>query len=131
MNELSELERILITRGDTAIVLLKALRNLLAPALATNTTTFEQLSKIQAKQPQGQQTLLSVVTQVAEKNVETLQTAVETIENTLAELDAFVEQTGVDISTDNAIDNIVEAIRNVSDVYTDKTDEEIKAILRV
>lgn len=131
MNELSELERILITRGDTAIVLLKALRNLLAPALATNTTTFEQLSKIQSKQPQGQQTLLSVVTQVAEKNVETLQTAVETIENTLAELDAFVEQTGVDISTDNAIDNIVEAIRNVSDVYTDKTDEEIKAILRV
>ena len=79
MSTISDKERYLIARGDVAIVALKAVLNILEPTRDTNERTATQLQAVQAKQPQGNVTLLSIVTQVATQTSLSLTSATETI----------------------------------------------------
>lgn len=128
MSQTSEQERYLIARGDIAIVALKAVLNALTPTLDTNERTATQLQAIQAKQPQGGVTLLSVVSEVTTKTALTLSTTVELVKQTLAELDAFSASTEI-ATDDTAVENVLNAIRESSEVYRNKTDEELKRII--
>lgn len=128
MEQLSERERALIARGDVAITVLKALVKVLSNPRDTMGKTAEQLNAILARQPQ-QQTLLAVVAEVSNRTYTTLHECVDMIENTLLEIDSFVEQADVNIRTEDAEANVLEGIRQSSEVYTNKTDDELRNLV--
>ena len=129
MSTISDKERYLIARGDVAIVALKAVLNLLEPTRDTNERTATQLQAVQAKQPQGQVTLLSIVTQVATQTSLSLTSATETIKQALHEIDYFSSETEQENSESSAVSNVINAIRQSSEIYANKSDDEIKQII--
>ena len=129
MSTISDKERYLIARGDVAIVALKAILNLLEPTRDTNERTATQLQAVQAKQPQGNVTLLSIVTQVATQTSLSLTSATETIKQALHEIDYFSSETEQENSESSAVSNVINAIRQSSEIYANKSDEEIKQII--
>lgn len=129
MSTISDKERYLIARGDVAIVALKAVLNLLEPTRDTNERTATQLQAVQAKQPQGNVTLLSIVTQVATQTSLSLASATETIKQALHEIDYFSSETEQENSESSAVSNVINAIRQSSEIYTNKSDDEIKQII--
>lgn len=129
MSTISDKERYLIARGDVAIVALKAVLNLLEPTRETNERTATQLQAVQAKQPQGQVTLLSIVTQVATQTSLSLASATETIKQALHEIDYFSSETEQENSESSAVSNVINAIRQSSEIYANKSDDEIKQII--
>nr|DAT58341.1 MAG TPA: hypothetical protein [Caudoviricetes sp.] len=129
MSTISDKERYLIARGDVAIVALKAVLNLLEPTRDTNERTATQLQAVQAKQPQGNVTLLSIVTQVATQTSLSLTSATETIKQALHEIDYFSSETEQENSESSAVSNVINAIRQSSEIYANKSDEEIKQII--
>lgn len=129
MSTISDKERYLIARGDVAIVALKAVLNLLEPTRDTNERTATQLQAVQAKQPQGNVTLLSVVTQVATQTSLSLASATETIKQALHEIDYFSSETEQENSESSAVSNVINAIRQSSEIYANKSDDEIKQII--
>lgn len=129
MSTISDKERYLIARGDVAIVALKAVLNLLEPTRETNERTATQLQAVQAKQPQGNVTLLSIVTQVATQTSLSLASATETIKQALNEIDYFSSETEQENSESSAVSNVINAIRQSSEIYANKSDDEIKQII--
>lgn len=129
MSTISDKERYLIARGDVAIVALKAVLNLLEPTRDTNERTATQLQAVQAKQPQGNVTLLSIVTQVATQTSLSLASATETIKQALHEIDYFSSETEQENSESSAVSNVINAIRQSSEIYANKSDNEIKQII--
>lgn len=129
MSTISDKERYLIARGDVAIVALKAVLNILEPTRDTNERTATQLQAVQAKQPQGNVTLLSIVTQVATQTSLSLASATETIKQALHEIDYFSSETEQENSESSAVSNVINAIRQSSEIYADKSDDEIKQII--
>lgn len=129
MSTISDKERYLIARGDVAIVALKAVLNLLEPTRDTNERTATQLQAVQAKQPQGNVTLLSIVTQVATQTSMSLASATETIKQALYEIDYFSSETEQENSESSAVSNVINAIRQSSEIYANKSDDEIKQII--
>ena len=129
MSAISDKERYLIARGDVAIVALKAVLNLLEPTRETNERTATQLQAVQAKQPQGNVTLLSIVTQVATQTSLSLASATETIKQALHEIDYFSSETEQENSESSAVSNVINAIRQSSEIYANKSDDEIKQII--
>lgn len=129
MSTISDKERYLIARGDVAIVALKAVLNLLEPTRDTNERTATQLQAVQAKQPQGNVTLLSIVTQVATQTSLSLASATETIRQALHEIDYFSSETEQENSESSAVSNVINAIRQSSEIYANKSDDEIKQII--
>jgi hypothetical protein len=129
MSTISDKERYLIARGDVAIVALKAVLNLLEPTRETNERTATQLQAVQAKQPQGNVTLLSIVTQVATQTSLSLASATETIKQALHEIDYFSSETEQENSESSAVSNVINAIRQSSEIYANKSDDEIKQII--
>lgn len=129
MSTISDKERYLIARGDVAIVALKAVLNLLEPTRDTNERTATQLQAVQAKQPQGNVTLLSIVTQVATQTSLSLASAIETIKQALHEIDYFSSETEQENSESSAVSNVINAIRQSSEIYANKSDDEIKQII--
>lgn len=129
MSTISDKERYLIARGDVAIVALKAVLNLLEPTRDTNERTAIQLQAVQAKQPQGNVTLLSIVTQVATQTSLSLASATETIKQALHEIDYFSSETEQENSESSAVSNVINAIRQSSEIYANKSDDEIKQII--
>lgn len=129
MPTISDKERYLIARGDVAIVALKAVLNLLEPTRDTNERTATQLQAVQAKQPQGNVTLLSIVTQVATQTSMSLASATETIKQALYEIDYFSSETEQENSESSAVSNVINAIRQSSEIYANKSDDEIKQII--
>ena len=129
MSTISDKERYLIARGDVAIVALKAVLRLLEPTRDTNERTATQLQAVQAKQPQGNVTLLSIVTQVATQTSLSLASATETIKQALHEIDYFSSETEQENSESSAVSNVINAIRQSSEIYANKSDEEIKQII--
>lgn len=129
MSTISDKERYLIARGDVAIVALKAVLNLLEPTRDTNERTATQLQAVQAKQPQGNVTLLSIVTQVATQTSLSLTSATETIKQALYEIDYFSSETKQENSESSAVSNVINAIRQSSEIYANKSDDEIKQII--
>lgn len=129
MSTISDKERYLIARGDVAIVALKAVLNLLEPTRDTNERTATQLQAVQAKQPQGNVTLLSIVTQVATQTSLSLASATETIKQALHEIDYFSSETEQENSESSAVSNVINAIRQSSEIYANKSDGEIKQII--
>nr|DAW14742.1 MAG TPA: hypothetical protein [Caudoviricetes sp.] len=129
MSTISDKERYLIARGDVAIVALKAVLNLLEPTRETNERTATQLQAVQAKQPQGNVTLLSIVTQVATQTSLSLTSATETIKQALHEIDYFSSETEQENSESSAVSNVINAIRQSSEIYANKSDDEIKQII--
>lgn len=129
MSTISDKERYLIARGDVAIVALKAVLNLLEPTRDTNERTATQLQVVQAKQPQGNVTLLSIVTQVATQTSLSLASATETIKQALHEIDYFSSETEQENSESSAVSNVINAIRQSSEIYANKSDDEIKQII--
>jgi len=129
MSTISDKERYLIARGDVAIVALKAVLNLLEPTRDTNERTATQLQAVQAKQPQGNVTLLSIVTQVAAQTSLSLASATETIKQALHEIDYFSSETEQENSESSAVSNVINAIRQSSEIYANKSDDEIKQII--
>lgn len=129
MSTISDKERYLIARGDVAIVALKAVLNLLEPTRDTNERTAAQLQTVQAKQPQGNVTLLSIVTQVATQTSLSLASATETIKQALHEIDYFSSETEQENSESSAVSNVINAIRQSSEIYANKSDDEIKQII--
>lgn len=129
MSTISDKERYLIARGDVAIVALKAVLNLLEPTRDTNERTATQLQAVQAKQPQGNVTLLSIVTQVAKQTSLSLASATETIKQALHEIDYFSSETEQENSESSAVSNVINAIRQSSEIYANKSDDEIKQII--
>ena len=129
MSTISDKERYLIARGDVAIVALKAVLNLLEPTRDTNERTATQLQAVQAKQPQGNVTLLSIVTQVATQTSLSLASATETIKQALHEIDYFSSETEQENSESSAVANVINAIRQSSEIYANKSDDEIKQII--
>lgn len=129
MPTISDKERYLIARGDVAIVALKAVLNLLEPTRDTNERTATQLQAVQAKQPQGNVTLLSIVTQVATQTSLSLASATETIKQALHEIDYFSSETEQENSESSAVSNVINAIRQSSEIYANKSDDEIKQII--
>nr|DAW78495.1 MAG TPA: hypothetical protein [Caudoviricetes sp.]DAX19087.1 MAG TPA: hypothetical protein [Caudoviricetes sp.]DAY27032.1 MAG TPA: hypothetical protein [Caudoviricetes sp.] len=129
MSTISDKERYLIARGDVAIVALKAVLNLLEPTRDTNERTATQLQAVQAKQPQGNVTLLSIVTQVATQTSLSLASATETIKQALHEIDYFSSETEQENSESSAVSNVINAIRQSSEIYANKSDDEIKQII--
>lgn len=129
MSTISDKERYLIARGDVAIVALKAVLNLLEPTRDTNERTATQLQAVQAKQPQGNVTLLSIVTQVATQTSVSLASATETIKQALHEIDYFSSETEQENSESSAVSNVINAIRQSSEIYANKSDDEIKQII--
>lgn len=129
MSTISDKERYLIARGDVAIVALKAVLNLLEPTRDTNERTATQLQAVQAKQPQGNVTLLSIVTQVATQTSLSLASATETIKQALHEIDYFSSETEQENSESSAVSNMINAIRQSSEIYANKSDDEIKQII--
>lgn len=129
MSTISDKERYLIARGDVAIVALKAVLNLLEPTRDTNERTATQLQAVQAKQPQGNVTLLSIVTQVATQTSLSLASATETIKQALYEIDYFSSETEQENSESSAVSNVINAIRQSSEIYANKSDDEIKQII--
>lgn len=129
MSTISDKERYLIVRGDVAIVALKAVLNLLEPTRDTNERTATQLQAVQAKQPQGNVTLLSIVTQVATQTSLSLASATETIKQALHEIDYFSSETEQENSESSAVSNVINAIRQSSEIYANKSDDEIKQII--
>ena len=129
MSTISDKERYLIARGDVAIVALKAVLNLLEPTRDTNERTATQLQAVQAKQPQGNVTLLSIVTQVATQTSMSLASATETIKQALHEIDYFSSETEQENSESSAVSNVINAIRQSSEIYANKSDDEIKQII--
>ena len=129
MSTISDKERYLIARGDVAIVALKAVLNLLEPTRDTNARTAPQLQAVQANQPQGNVTLLSIVTQVATQTSLSLASATETIKQALHEIDYFSSETEQENSESSAVSNVINAIRQSSEIYANKSDDEIKQII--
>lgn len=129
MSTISDKERYLIARGDVAVVALKAVLNLLEPTRDTNERTATQLQAVQAKQPQGNVTLLSIVTQVATQTSLSLASATETIKQALHEIDYFSSETEQENSESSAVSNVINAIRQSSEIYANKSDDEIKQII--
>lgn len=129
MSTISDKERYLIARGDVAIVALKAVLNILEPTRDTNERTATQLQAVQAKQPQGNVTLLSIVTQVATQTSLSLASATETIKQALHEIDYFSSETKQENSESSAVSNVINAIRQSSEIYANKSDDEIKQII--
>ena len=123
MSTISDKERYLIARGDVAIVALKAVLNLLEPTRDTNERTATQLQAVQAKQPQGNVTLLSIVTQVATQTSLSLASATETIKQALHEIDYFSSETEQENSESSAVSNVINAIRQSSEIYANKSDD--------
>lgn len=129
MAELTETERQLTARGDIAIIALRAILKALKPAQEVNHNTAVRLQEIQNRQPQGQQTLLSVVLQVVQQTDLTLTESVSLAENTLMELAAFCDENGFENTSESAEKNLFEALRQYSPAYTDKTDEQLRELL--
>lgn len=129
MSTISDKERYLIARGDVAVVALKAVLNILEPTRDTNERTATQLQAVQAKQPQGNVTLLSIVTQVATQTSLSLASATETIKQALHEIDYFSSETEQENSESSAVSNVINAIRQSSEIYANKSDDEIKQII--
>ena len=129
MSTISDKERYLIARGDVAIVALKAVLNLLEPTRETNERTATQLQAVQAKQPQGNVTLLSIVTQVATQTSLSLASATETIKQALHEIDYFSSETEQENSESSAVSNVINAIRQSSEIYANKSVDEINQII--
>lgn len=126
----TEREYVLTARGDIAIISLRAMLNVLKPVLETNRLTAERLNEIQAKQPVSDKpTLLAIVAQVSNQNVQVLSDVVTTTQNCLDEIDFLSGRTGVDNAPDTALTNLINAIRASSTLHATKTDEEIKKML--
>lgn len=128
MNDTTERERFLQARGDVALVALKALLNTIEPMLNTNSILKDQLDKILERQTQTG-TLLHIVGDVISQNVMILRTLKEQSAQTLDEVQSFVEQSGESVTMDTALENVIDAIRKSSVVYSSKTDEEIKKLM--
>lgn len=129
MEQISERERMLIARGDVALVTLQAVLNVIKPAMDTNGKTSNQLNAILAKQPSQQPTLLSITAQVTTQTTATLHSVVDIIEQTRAELTAFEEKAGLAELVGDAEQNVLDGIRQSSDFYSDKSDEELRKLV--
>lgn len=129
MEQISERERMLIARGDVALATLQAVLNVIKPAMDTNGKTSNQLNAILAKQPTQQSTLLSITAQVTTQTTATLHSVVDIIEQTRAELAAFEEQAGLAELVGDAERNVLDGIRQSSDFYSDKSDEELRKLV--
>lgn len=130
MSETSELERLLIARGDIAITCLQAVLRGLRPALDTNQKTAQQLNAIIAKQPSDSpSTMLTVTSQVVTQTSSTLLEIVNLIEMTNVELRGFLQHAGIEDTVSDAESNILSAIRQASGVYSGKTDDELRKLV--
>lgn len=130
MSETSELERLLIARGDVAIACLQAVLRGIKPALDTNRKTAQQLNSVIARQPSDSpSTLLTVTAQVVTQTSSTLTDLVNLIESTSAELKGFVQGAGIEDTIGDAERNVLSAIRQTSDVYGDKSEEDLRKLV--
>lgn len=129
MPDITDKEQYLIARGDVAIVALKAILNTLLPAQEANERMATQLQAVQAKQPPGNVTLLSISTQVVLNTALSLSSATETIKQALHEIEHFSTETGQSVEDNTAVENVLSAIRKSSEIYAGKTDEELKKII--
>lgn len=119
------IERQLQARGDVAIVALKAMVTALKPMVETNTTVQQHLAKILERQPQTG-TLLNIIADVVAGNVTTLSEVVHQSAQVLAEIESFMESVEADVQVESAIDNVVLAIKSVSDFHRQMDNDEIK-----
>ena len=129
MPDITDKEQYLIARGDVAIVALKAILNTLLPAQEANERMATQLQAVQAKQPPGNVTLLSISTQVVLNTALSLSSATETIKQALHEIEHFSTETGQSVEDNTAVENVLSAIRKSSEIYASKTDEELKKLI--
>ena len=132
MTELSERERLLIARGDVAIATMQAVLKALLPAYETNSKTAEQLTAINATATRGnpsQPTLLSITAQVTTKTSAVLYDVIQAIETSNRELKVFAQYAGIEDTVSDAEGNIVNAIRESSEFYRDKSDDEIRKMV--
>nr|DAE86736.1 MAG TPA: hypothetical protein [Caudoviricetes sp.] len=129
MPDITDKEQYLIARGDVAIVALKAILNTLLPAQEANERMATQLQAVQAKQPPGNVTLLSISTQVVLNTALSLSSATETIKQALHEIEHFSTETGQSVEDNTAVENVLSAIRKSSEIYAGKTDEELKKLI--
>ena len=88
-----------------------------------------QLQAVQAKQPPGNVTLLSISTQVVLNTALSLSSATETIKQALHEIEHFSTETGQSVEDNTAVENVLSAIRKSSEIYAGKTDEELKKLI--
>lgn len=129
MKQISERERMLIARGDVALATLQAVLKTIRPALDTNSKAAEQLNAILARQPSQQQTMLSITAQVTTQTTATLHSVVELIESTNAELTVFEQSAGIADTVGDAERNVLEAIRQSSEFYANKSNEELRVLV--
>ena len=132
MTELSERERLLIARGDVAIATMQAVLKALLPAYETNSKTAEQLNAINAKTTNSdpsKPTLLSITAHVTTKTSAVLADVIQAIETSNNELKLFAQYAGIDDTVSDAEGNIVNAIRESSDFYRHKSDDEIRKMV--
>lgn len=129
MPDITDKEQYLIARGDVAIIALKAILNTLLPAQEANERMATQLQAVQAKQPPGNVTLLSISTQVVLNTALSLSSATETIKQALHEIEHFSTETGQSVEDNTAVENVLSAIRKSSEIYASKTDEELKKLI--
>jgi hypothetical protein len=129
MPDITDKEQYLIARGDVAIVALKAILNTLLPAQEANERMATQLQAVQAKQPPGNVTLLSISTQVVLNTALSLSSVTETIKQALHEIEHFSTETGQSVEDNTAVENVLSAIRKSSEIYAGKTDEELKKLI--
>lgn len=131
MEDISQRERMLIARGDSAIIALQAIVHQLSPALESNKVALEHLKTVLAQNPQDEKTpsLASILHNLQENNTKVLLWVIETGNTVLKEIDAFVSEAGLNVSADDGVSNIIEAIRSISGVYKDKSDQEIMELL--
>ena len=129
MPDITDKEQYLIARGDVAIVALKAILNTLLPAQEANERMATQLQAVQAKQPPGNVTLLSISTQVVLNTALSLSSVTDTIKQALHEIEHFSTETGQSVEDNTAVENVLSAIRKSSEIYASKTDEELKKLI--
>lgn len=119
----TEMERVLKARGDVAVVALQSMQTVLQPMLETNITVQQHLTKILERQPQTG-TLLNIIADVTTTNVNILRETTQQLHQVLSEINTFMDGTGAQV--DDAIDNVIAAIKTVSDFHRGLSDDEIK-----
>lgn len=128
LETLSSREQFLLARGDVAIVTLQALLAVISPMAQTNRTLQQELNKILAKQAQTG-TLLNIVADVTNANVETLNSVETQVADVLKEVEAFTSNSGMELNVDTAVANVVNTVRQCSSSYSSMSDEEIKKLM--
>lgn len=128
LETLSSREQFLLARGDVAIVTLQALLAVISPMAQTNRTLQQELNKILAKQAQTG-TLLNIVADVTNANVETLNSVETQVADVLKEVEVFTSNSGMELNVDTAVANVVNTVRKCSSSYSSMSDKEIKKLM--